>query len=407
MTKTSDVVIVGGGIIGSAAAFFLASDTTFNGKITVIEKDSSYQGSSTTLSAASIRQQFSTPENINISLFGIEFLRNLSEYLALNTEQQPANALDIGLQERGYLLLASDKGQETLHYNNQIQNELGADISLLTPALLKELFPWMNCDDIALGSLGLSGEGWFDAYSLLQLFRAKNKELGIIYKDGEVTGFEKSGNKKSGSKIVAAELKTPESASVEKISGNYFINAAGPMASRIAAMAGIDIPVESRKRCVFVFNCREEIANSPLVVDTNGVYFRPEGEHFICGTSPLEGHDPECFDYDVDYNLFDEHIWPTLANRVTAFESIKQINAWAGHYAYNLLDQNVILGTHPDVDNLYFANGFSGHGLQQAPAIGRALSELIVYGKYQSLDLSIFGMERIINKTPVKELNVI
>ncbi len=402
MTKTSDVVIVGGGIIGSAAAFFLASDTTFNGKITVIEKDSSYQGSSTTLSAASIRQQFSTPENINISLFGIEFLRNLSEYLSLKDGQLSSNDLDIGLQEKGYLLLASDKGQETLRNNNLIQKELGADISLLTPALLKERFPWMNCDDVALGSLGLSGEGWFDAYSLLQLFRAKNKELGVIYKDGEVTGFEKSGGE-----IIAAELKTPESASVEKISGEHFINAAGPMASRIAAMAGIDIPIESRKRCVFVFNCREDITNSPLVVDTNGVYFRPEGEHFICGTSPLDGHDPECFDYHVDYSLFDEHIWPTLANRVTAFESIKQINAWAGHYAYNLLDQNVVLGTHPDVGNLYFANGFSGHGLQQAPAVGRALSELIVYGKYQSLDLSIFGMERIINKTPVKELNVI
>ncbi|WP_120496645.1 FAD-binding oxidoreductase [Kiloniella sp. EL199] len=402
MTKTSDVVIVGGGIIGSAAAFFLASDTTFNGKITVIEKDNSYQGSSTTLSAASIRQQFSTPENINISLFGIEFLRNLSEHLSLDDEKQSALDLDIGLQEKGYLLLASDKGRETLQNNNWIQKELGADISLLTPALLKKRFPWMNCDDIALGSLGLSGEGWFDAYSLLQLFRAKNKELGVIYKDGEITGFEKSSGR-----IVAAELKGPESITGEKISGEHFINAAGPMASRIAGMAGIDIPIESRKRCVFVFNCREEIPNSPLVVDTNGVYFRPEGEHFICGTSPLDGYDPECFDYDVDYNLFDEHIWPTLANRVTAFESIKQVNAWAGHYAYNLLDQNVILGTHPDVGNLYFANGFSGHGLQQAPAVGRALSELIVYGKYRTLDLSIFGMERIINKTPVKELNVI
>ncbi len=221
--------------------------------------------------------------------------------------------------------------------------------------------------------------------------------MGVDYLYDEVMGLKYKGNK-----IHSALLKNND-----LIHGEAFINAAGPKASRIASMAGIQLPVESRKRCVFVFHCRDEIQGCPLVVDSSGVYFRPEGENFICGVSPGEENDPQCFDYEVDYNLFNETIWPILAHRVPAFESIKQVNAWAGHYAYNLLDQNVILGSHPQIDNLYFANGFSGHGLQQAPAVGRALSEQIVHGRYRSLDLSIFDFDRILKNAPIKELNVI
>ena len=397
MSLTSDVVIIGGGIIGSSIAFFIATNPNFDGKVTVIEKDKTYQKSSTTLSAASIRQQFSTSENILISQFGINFLRDVKKNLSLIDEIQTDVDLDIGLQEKGYLLLASSEGEIVLNSNNLLQKKLGADVELLSPPQLNDRFPWMNCDGLALGSLGITGEGWFDAYSLLQLFKRKNKELGVAYIDDEVTDL---GVGKS--RVENARLKSGAC-----INGDIFVNAAGPRAKDIAAMAEIVVPIESRKRCVFVFKCRDELKDCPLVVDNSGVYFRPEGDSFICGVSPGSEVDLECHDFNVDYNLFEECIWPSIAHRVPAFENIKQTNAWAGHYAYNLLDQNAVLGAHPKIDNLLFANGFSGHGLQQAPAVGRAISELAIFGEYRSLDLSLFGFDRIINKKPVRELNVI
>src|SRR5690606_23209749 len=133
---------------------------------------------------------------------------------------------------------------------------------------------------------------------------------------------------------------------------------------------------------VSVFDCRAPIEKAPLLIDPTGVYFRPEGASYICGVSPPEESDPDCLDFEIDYSLFEDTIWPVLAHRVPAFEAIKLARAWAGHYDYNTLDQNAILGRPPELENFYVAAGFSGHGLQQAPAVGRAIAELIVHGAY-------------------------
>ncbi|HXH04460.1 MAG TPA: FAD-binding oxidoreductase [Candidatus Competibacteraceae bacterium] len=384
-----EVIIVGGAIIGSAVAYFLTRDPAFRGRVLVIEKDPSYAKSSTTLSAASIRQQFSTPTNIRISQFGIEFLRSLAERFGPGA--------DIGLRENGYLLLASPSGLPILEGNHRIQREHGVDVALLDGPALQARFPWLNVQDLAAGCLGLSGEGWFDAYSLLQLLRRAAREQGAEYVDGEVVAIERNGEHIRGVRLGDGRTYTC----------GELVNAAGAAAGRVAALAGIALPVEPRKRCVFVFACKERprFDDCPLVVDPSGLYFRPEGEYFITGLPPRP--DPECWDFEVDHGLFDEHIWPILANRVPAFEAIKLINAWAGHYDYNTLDQNAVVGRHPAVGNLIFANGFSGHGLQQAPAVGRGVAELIVHGGYRSLDLSVFGYERIVANRPVRELNVI
>ncbi len=387
-----DVIIVGGAVIGSSAAWFLTGRDDFKGRVLVIEKDPNYEFCSTTLSAASIRQQFSTPINIEMSGFGIEFLRNLKRDLDPD--------VDISFHEKGYLVLATESGRDILRQNHATQTKLGADIVWMEPDELAAKYPWMNTSDLAAACWGRTGEGWFDAYSLMQSFRKQARRQGADYIDGEVVEVLRDGDQVTG--VVLKDGR--------RFGCGALVNAAGTGGSKVARMAGLEIPVEPRKRCIFVFDCRDAAdinAACPMLIDPSGLYVRPEGDLFITGIAPPADRDPECWDFEVDYSLFDDIIWPGLYERCERFEAIKMVNAWAGHYSYNLLDQNAIIGPHPEVKNFFFANGFSGHGLQQSPAVGRGLSELIVAGHYQTLDMSVFGYERIRDNAPVLELNVI
>jgi glycine/D-amino acid oxidase-like deaminating enzyme len=340
-----------------------------------------------------LRQQFSTPENIRISHFGAGFVRGAHETLAVK-----GSAPELGFVEAGYLFLATERGVDVLRRNHELQISLGADVALMTPDQLVARFPWLSPVDLAAGSLGLSGEGWLDPYSLLMAFRAKAQSLGVAYESDEVVGIQRDGPRVTGVRT----------ASGTTISAGVVVNAAGPAAARVAAMAGIpDLPVRSRKRTVYRISCREEVPGSPLVIDPGGVYFRPEGAEFLCGVSPPAERDPDSDDLEVEYDLFQEIVWPALARRVPAFEAIKLGPSWAGHYAYNIRDQNAILGPHPEVENFHFANGFSGHGLQQSPAVGRAIAELITHGEYRTLELSRFGFRRFADGALVREENVV
>jgi glycine/D-amino acid oxidase-like deaminating enzyme len=384
-----DVVIVGGAAVGSSVAYFLTHDLGFTGSIAVVERDPTYAQAATTLSAASIRQQFSTPENIRMSAFGVAFFRELKQRFGADA--------DIAFRERGYLLLASEAGAETLAANHTVQRAEGADVALMDRAALAGHFGWLNTSDLKLGAFGRSGEGWFDAHSLLTLLRNAARQKGARTIHGEVTGIECSGARIAGVML----------ANGERIACGTLVNAAGPQAGDVAALAGIALPVEPRKRCVFVVACREPLPGMPLMVDPTGVWVRPEGEVYICGVSPPEDADTRASDFEVDHTLFDDVVWPALAHRVPAFEALKVQRAWAGHYDYNTLDQNAVIGPHPEIGNFIFANGFSGHGLQQSPATGRAVAELITHQKFVSLDLSLFGYERIAEGRAVKELNII
>jgi FAD-dependent oxidoreductase domain-containing protein 1 len=392
-TDHADVVIVGGAIVGSAVATFLRRRPDWHGRVLVVERDPTFRTSSTTLSAASIRLQFSTPLNIEISRFGVEVIKHLDKWLGIEGDAAP----EVDFVEGGYLFLASEAGLPILESNHAVQREHGVQVALLTPMELRERFPWLNVDDLAGGSLGLADEGWFDAYALLQAFRRKARSLGAEELAGEVVEIERDGGCATGVRL----------ADGRRITADWVVNAAGPRAAGIAAMAGLQLPVSPRKRMVFHFDCRTRVA-SPLTIDTSGVYFRPEGPNYIAGSSPHgEQPDPDTFDLEVDRSWFEEVVWPAIAHRVPAFEAIRLLDAWAGHYEVNTLDHNAVIGPHPDLPNFLFANGFSGHGLQQAPAAGRALAEWIATGDYETIDMRPLGYERIAANEPYRELNVI
>ena len=392
MKQTADVVIIGGAVVGSAVAYFLAAHAGFRGRVVLLEKDPSYTRCATTLSLASIRHQFSSPANIAMSMFGTQFLRQAGELL-----QVQGDAPAIGFREAGYLFLASASGLGVLRANHQVQRSLGADVVLLEPQALHQRFPWLAVDDLAGGSLGLSGEGWLDAHALMHGFRRKAQSLGVQVRHAQAVGL-----RCAGGRVVQVQLEDGE-----HIDCGWVINAAGTAAAEVAAWAGIELAVQPRKRCVFHFRSPAELPACPLVIDPSGVYFRPEGQGFLCGVAPPEHTDPASHDFEVDWSLWEEQLWPTLARRVPGFAAARVLSAWAGHYDVHLLDHNAVVGAHPNVENLLFANGFSGHGLQQAPAVGRALAETIVDGGYQTLDLSPLGWQRVLRGEPLRELNVV
>jgi glycine/D-amino acid oxidase-like deaminating enzyme len=308
------------------------------------------------------------------------------------------DAPELGFKENGYLYLGDAQGAPMFERNCATQQACGADVVLLDPDQLKSRFPWLNTEGLVNGVYGQSGEGWFDSYGLLQGMRKKARSLGIEYIENEVVDVVREGARITG--VVLA--------SGETIGCGVMVNAAGTRGPAMARLAGLEIPVEPRKRCLFVFDCRTPLEGIvPLTIDTTGIFFRPEGKYYLTGCYPEPDPLADVNDFDVVHQEFEDVIWPALAERIPAFEAIKVVNSWAGHYDFCMLDHNAIVGPHADVSNFLFANGFSGHGLQQSPAIGRGLSELIVYGAYRSLDLSPLGYTRVLENKPFLEEGVI
>lgn len=380
--------------MGSSLAWHLANHGGFSGRILVVEPDFTYAKAASALSASSIRQQFSQPVNIAISLYGIHFLRNLGEHLAVDGERP-----DIGLREGGYLYIGGEGARAVLTENNAAQRAEGAEIALLGPDALAARFPWLKTDDLALGSLGLRGEGWFDGYGLMMAFRKAARASGVTYVEARVTALSRQGERVTGVTLSTGE----------EIACGAFVNCAGASGARqLAAMAGYPVPVFAKKRCVFGFQAEDKLPGFPLLIDTSGVWVRPEGEGYICGYSPDDLDETDhAADFSVDWPLFEDVIWPALAERVPAFERIRQGRAWAGHYDMNLFDHNALVGRHGGLENGFIACGFSGHGIQQSPAIGRGLAERIATGRYETLDLSALGFERLSAGRPLIERNVI
>lgn len=391
-----DVVIVGGAILGSSTAWYLMNNPDFQGRVLVVERDPSYEMCSTAHTNSCIRQQFSNEINIKCSQYAAEFIKNIRE--VMGDERVPK--LDI--QSYGYLYLANTEGfADVLRANQLTQQKAGAGTQLRSADQIAQDYPFYNLDDIILGSHNLIDEGYWDGGTVFDWFRRLARERGAEYVANEVVALTRNA---AGTRIESVTLK-----SGEVIACGHVVNASGPRALLTAKMAGLDIPVEPRKRFSFIFSAEWPLDQElPLTIDPSGVHMRQDGpKTYLAGCTPDDDPAVNYDDFIMDHAIWEDKVWPTLANRIPQFEAIRQVTSWAGHYAYNTLDQNAIVGPHDQVENFMFLNGFSGHGLQQSPAVGRGMSELLTYGSYQTLDLGAFSYGRIVRNEPFLERAVI
>ncbi len=394
-----DTVIIGGAVMGSSLAYWLSENPDHDGTVLVVEPDPTYEKSSTTLSEASIRHQFSEPVNIRLSMFATEFFADFHQNVQVEDE-----APDLCFRETGYLFLATDDGMDVLRENHEVQRSCGAEVALLTPGDLADRFPYLFVEDLVGASLGLRHEGTLDAYCLMRGFQQRARHNGVEYLTDRVVDLRLAGADDGGRRVTHVEL-----ASGDVVSCGRVVNCAGPRGRWIAEMAGLELPVEPRIRAAFVFACREALNGPtlPLTIDTTGVHVRTEPPHYLAGAPPLNDVEVDPHDFAVRHEQWEEVIWPALAHRIPAFERIGVTHSWAGHYAYNTLDHNAVVGPAAAVPNFYFCNGFSGHGFQQSAGVGRGLSELITYGGYRTLDLAELGHDRIVRGEPFLEKAII
>lgn len=389
-----DVIIVGGAITGSAVAWFLSSDLGFDGSILVVERDMTYTNASTSHTNSCIRQQFSNPVNIRISRYGAHFINTFREQLGGDPDIP-----NIFTDYFGYLYLAADDTRAAhLRRSQALQAELGAATVIMSPDEISAAYPFLHVADIVCGSHNPVNEGYFDSGTMFESWRRKARDNGAEYVQAEVVDLE----------LVDDRVRAIRLAGGHRVSCSTVVNAAGPRAVEVARLAGLRLPVEPRKRFSFLFTAAEPLeATLPLTIDPSGIHVRSDGAAYLVGCTPDPDPAVDYDDFTMDHNIFEEKVWPALAHRIPAFERLKVTARWAGHYAYNTLDQNVVVGRHPRVENFIFANGFSGHGLQQAPAIGRGVAELICHGDYRSLDLSSLGYQRIADNRPFGEQAII
>ncbi len=383
-----DVTLIGGGVMGAATACFLARD--HGARVTVVERDLSYARASSSLSLSSIRQQFSQPVNIGLSRWSLAFLRRVADELAV-ADDRPA----LGLVEPGYLYLATAAGASTLRELHALQRREGVDVALLEPAALAARYPWLATEDLALGSLGLSGEGWFDGPALHRAFRRKAIACGARFVAGEAVGFETTGDRVTGVRC----------ADGSRLGGDAFVIAAGAWSAPLGDALGFALPVHAKKRDVFVLETPAALPGCPLVIDPSGFWFRTEGALLLAG-GPPRGDDADDAPLEhIDHDLFDECLWPTLAARVPALEALRVRSAWAGYYEMNAFDHNGLAGRLPGWANAFTACGFSGHGMQQSPAVGHSMARLIA-GRDAPL-IDALTPQRLLDGWPLVEANVI
>jgi glycine/D-amino acid oxidase-like deaminating enzyme len=390
-----DVVIVGGAIYGSSVAWWTSQNPDFNGSILVIERDPTYEFASTSHTNSCIRQQFSNEINVKVSQFGAEFINNFKSFM------QDNEAPDIILQSYGYMYLADDETfAATLKDSQKVQQKLGAGTRYMTRDDIAAAYSFYYLDDIIGANHNPINEGYFDGGTIFDWWKRKARANGVEYIHNEAADMTRND---AGTRVESVTLATGDVISCGKI-----VNASGPRATVTSAMAGINVPIEPRKRYTFIWDAEKPLDRDlPLTIDPSGVHMRTDGQYYLGGCPPDEDYAVDYDDFVDDHSIWEQKAWPAIATRIPQFEAVKLINQWVGHYAFNVFDQNAVVGKHTAVENFIFVNGFSGHGLQQSPALGRGVSELLVHNEFRTLDLSPFGFERIENQTKFMEKAVI
>jgi FAD-dependent oxidoreductase domain-containing protein 1 len=387
--NTYDVIIVGGAVMGSSVAYhLLAAEPKM--KLAVVERDPTYTRASTTLSLGGVRIQFSFKENIQISLYAQELFSRFEEEMAVDGERPSIN-----FRQQGYLFLIDPLGEAAAEESLTLQKQLGCAVEWWSLERIKKEFPLVAVDDFIGGTFG-PRDGYLDPYALLMAYRAKALSLGARYISAEVAEVLKFGNAIEGVRLASGQI----------LRSTTVVNAAGAWAAEVARTAGVELPILPIQRQVFAvkpspnFECP-----LPLVITPSGLYFRSETGGLILVGRSLED-DQVGFDLGWDWGRFQEFLWPELAKIVPCFDTLKLVRGWAGLYDQNSLDSNAILGLWPGLNGLYLINGFSGHGLQQSPAAGRYLAELILK-RPPILDLACFSPKRILENRPVREGGVL
>ena len=384
--QTADIVIIGGGIIGSSIAYHLTAAGCKN--VLVIERETAQGKGSTGKSMGGLRAQFSTPVNIQMSLYSIPFYASFEDRLG-----HPS-----GYRPQGYLFCAtSDKHMAYLSANYTRQVAMGLkDVRLVTADEIRNMFPQLRSEDIVGGSF-CSTDGFVDPYSAMIGFITWAADHGAkVWKNTLVTGIQQDERGIAG-------LETSKGAVATRI----VVNCAGPWAPQVAKMAGIDLPVEPLRRMLVPTEPFDQFPHSaPMIIDmSTGFHFRPESLGFL-----LAWNDPEeTTGYKTDFDpAFIEKILTRAADRVPVFENlaVNPKRAWAGLYEMTP-DHHPILGPAPGVAGFFLANGFSGHGVMHAPATGKILSDLILTGKCDLVDASLLGLSRFAEGRMIQETAVL
>jgi FAD-dependent oxidoreductase domain-containing protein 1 len=385
----TDVAVIGGGAIGAAVAYFLRLlDPAAS--VSVIERDPAYELASTPRASGGVRRLFSLPENIELSQYSIDFFAGFEQEMAV--DGQPA---DPGFRRNGYLFIVPPADRGVLRRNFDTQQRLGCNVTWLEPDELKRQFPSMNVADLGAGVYS-PDDGWLDPYSVLTGFRNKARSLGATFLAGEVVGLHRTENSVTAAVLQSGEL----------IEADHFVNAAGAWAKDVCAMAGFAVPIEPLRRYEHFFECQDPIEPLPYLKDTRRLAFRPEGRGYSGGVPTLA--EPRGYNFAVDSGYFERVVWPALARRFPQFERTRCIRTLPGLYDQNDFDGNVIIGPGGGgLGNFHLLAGFSGHGLMHAPGCGRAMAELLVKGRYESIDLTRLGWQRVLDRTPLPEAGIV